>query len=116
MREAPALSIVRGLLDAGATVRAFDPVAASAFAKRLAEETAESPRFSLVGEKYDALKGADALVLITEWKEFRSSDSGVFASLLKQPVIFDGRNQYDAARLRSEGWTYFGVGRGSPLP
>ena len=115
VREAPALSIVRGLLDAGATVRAFDPVAASAFAKRLAED-GESPRFSLVAEKYDALKGADALVLITEWKEFRSPDFRRIRSLLKQPVIFDGRNQYDAARLRSEGWTYFGVGRGSPLP
>jgi UDPglucose 6-dehydrogenase len=106
---------VRGLLDAGATVRAFDPVAASAFAKRLAEDGA-SPRFSLVAEKYDALNGADALVLITEWKEFRSPDFRRIRSLLKQPVIFDGRNQYDAARLRSEGWAYFGVGRGSPLP
>ena len=115
MREAPALSIVRGLLDAGATVRAFDPVAASAFAKRLAED-GDSAGFSLVAEKYDALKGADALVLITEWKEFRSPDFRRIRSLLKQPVIFDGRNQYDAARLRSEGWTYFGVGRGSPLP
>ena len=74
MREAPALSIVRGLLDAGATVRAFDPVAATAFAGRLAEGSGDTSRFSLVAEKYEALAGADALVLITEWKEFRSPD------------------------------------------
>jgi UDPglucose 6-dehydrogenase len=114
VREAPALTIVRGLLDAGATLRAFDPVAASAFSKRLAED-GESPRFSLVADKYDALNGADALVLITEWKEFRSPDFRRIRSQLKQPIIFDGRNQYDAARLRSEGWTYFGVGRGSTV-
>jgi UDPglucose 6-dehydrogenase len=113
VREAPALSIVRGLLDAGATVRAFDPVAAGAFATRLAEDNENTTRFSLVAEKYDALTGADALVLITEWKEFRSPDFRRIRSLLKQPVIFDGRNQYDAARLRGEGWTYRGVGRGT---
>ncbi len=100
VREAPALSIVRGLLDAGATVRAFDPVAATAFAGRLAEVSGDTSRFSLVAEKYEALTGADALVLITEWKEFRSPDFRRIRSLLKQPVIFDGRNQYDAARLR----------------
>ena len=111
VREAPALDIVRGLLAAGATVRAFDPVAAQAFAQRLAQD-GPAPRFSLVADKYEALKAADALVLVTEWKEFRSPDFRRIRSLLKQPVIFDGRNQYDAARLRGEGWTYLGVGRG----
>lgn len=111
VREAPALAIVRGLLDAGATVRAFDPVAAGAFAGQLAREGPTS-RFSLAAEKYEALAGADALILVTEWKEFRSPDFRRMRGLLKQPVLFDGRNQYDAARLRSEAWEYVGVGRG----
>jgi UDPglucose 6-dehydrogenase len=113
VREAPALTIVRGLLDAGATVQAFDPVAATLFERQLVAEAGEQPRFHRAADKYAALQGADALVLITEWKEFRSPDFRRIRTLLKQPVIFDGRNQYDAARLRAEGWQYVGVGRGS---
>ncbi len=112
VREAPALAIVRGLLDAGATVRAFDPVAAEAFARSLAQG-GDAPRFSLVADKYDAAADADALLLVTEWKEFRSPDFRRLRGLLKQPLIFDGRNQYDAERLRGEGWQYVGVGRGT---
>jgi UDPglucose 6-dehydrogenase len=112
VREAPALTIVRGLLEAGATVQAFDPVAASLFERQLVQDMGRSDRFQIVADKYATLKGADALVLVTEWKEFRSPDFRKIRSLLKQPVIFDGRNQYDAARLRAEGWTYVGVGRG----
>jgi UDPglucose 6-dehydrogenase len=111
VREAPSIEVVRGLLDAGATVRAFDPVAAAAFAKRLSEERVDCSRFSVVPDKYQALEGADALLLVTEWKEFRSPDFSRMKALLKQSVIFDGRNQYDAARLLAEGWTYSGVGR-----
>jgi len=113
VREAPALTIVRGLLEAGATVRAFDPVAGRQFEKELARGNAQNTGFQLVDDRYAALSGADALVLITEWKEFRSPDFSRIRTLLKQPVIFDGRNQYDASRLRAEGWSYIGVGRGS---
>ena len=113
VREAPALTIVRGLLEAGATVRAFDPVAGSLFEKQLVNDIGRNKRFQLADDKYAALNDADALVLITEWKEFRSPDFRKIRTLLKQPVIFDGRNQYDAARLRAEGWNYVGVGRGS---
>jgi len=113
VREAPALTIVRGLLDAGAAVQAFDPVAAPLFEQQLIRDMGRCDRFRLVADKYSALNGTDALVLVTEWKEFRSPDFRKIRSLLKQPVIFDGRNQYDAARLRSEGWTYIGVGRGA---
>ena len=113
VREAPALTIVRGLLEAGATVRAFDPVAGSLFEKQLVNDIGRNKRFQLADDKYAALNDADALVLITEWKEFRSPDFRKIRTLLKQPVIFDGRNQYDAARLRAEGWNYIGVGRGS---
>ncbi len=113
VREAPALTVVRGLLEAGATVRAFDPVAGSLFERQLVNDIGHNKRFELVDDKYTALNDADALVLITEWKEFRSPDFRKIRTLLKQPVIFDGRNQYDAARLRAEGWNYIGVGRGS---
>ena len=113
VREAPALTIVRGLLEAGATVRAFDPVAGNLFEKHLVHDIGHKKQFHLADDKYAALNDADALVLITEWKEFRSPDFRKIRTLLKQPVIFDGRNQYDAARLRAEGWNYIGVGRGS---
>jgi len=112
VREAPALTIVRGLLQAGAEVKAFDPVAAVLFEQELHRDIGRNERFRVVEDKYAALDGSDALVLVTEWKEFRSPDFRKIRSLLKQPVIFDGRNQYDAARLRSEGWDYIGVGRG----
>jgi UDPglucose 6-dehydrogenase len=84
VREAPSIEVVRGLLDAGATVRAFDPVAAAAFAKRLSEERVDCSRFSVVPDKYQALEGADALLLVTEWKEFRSPDFSRMKALLKQ--------------------------------
>jgi UDPglucose 6-dehydrogenase len=113
VREAPALTIVNGLLEAGASVKAFDPVAGALFERQLPRQAQVAKRFMLVNDKYSALDGADALVLITEWKEFRSPDFRKIRALLKQPVIFDGRNQYDAERLRSEGWNYIGVGRGS---
>jgi len=113
VREAPALTIVNGLLEAGANVKAFDPVAGGLFERQLPRQGRGLERFKLVNDKYAALDGADALVLITEWKEFRSPDFRKIRSLLKQPVIFDGRNQYDAERLRSEGWNYIGVGRGT---
>ena len=113
VREAPALTIVNGLLEAGASVQAFDPVAGALFERQLPRQGRGLKRFRLVNDKYAALNGADALLLITEWKEFRSPDFRKIRARLKQPVIFDGRNQYDAERLRSEGWNYIGVGRGT---
>lgn len=107
VREAPALSTVRGLLDAGASVRAFDPVAATHFTAALGEAS----RFSVVADQYDALKGASAMLLLTEWREFRSPDFERMRAAMKQPCIFDGRNQFDPTRLRAAGWTYAGVGR-----
>ncbi|MEP6609599.1 MAG: UDP-glucose/GDP-mannose dehydrogenase family protein [Burkholderiaceae bacterium] len=112
VREAPALSTVQGLLDAGATVRAFDPFASSHFKTALKAADAERrDRFSVVGDKYDALHGASAMLLLTEWKEFRNPDFDRMRALMKTPSIFDGRNQYDPVRLRAAGWAYAGVGR-----
>lgn len=107
VREAPALVTVRGLLAAGAKVQAFDPVAASHFAAALGEEK----HFAVLGDKYEALNGASALLLMTEWKEFRNPDFVRMKRHLQSPCIFDGRNQFDPARLRAAGWTYAGVGR-----
>lgn len=111
VREAPALSTVQGLLEAGATVRAFDPVASPQFAAALSSARANAGSFTVVDDKYDALVGASAMLLLTEWREFRNPDFERMRSLMKQPRIFDGRNQFDPARLRTSGWTYAGVGR-----
>jgi UDPglucose 6-dehydrogenase len=112
VREAPAAATIAGLIEAGATVRAYDPIASEAFERSLAAAPAlMKQHLSIVDDKYDALEGASALVLITEWKEFRSPDFGRMRSLLAKPVIFDGRNQFDPSRLRADGWTYIGVGR-----
>ncbi|MDY0002924.1 MAG: UDP-glucose/GDP-mannose dehydrogenase family protein [Polyangia bacterium] len=106
VREAPALVVVRGLLEAGAEVVAFDPEANATFAEALGD-----PRVRYVTDAYEALSGADALFLCTEWQELRRPDFGRMKDALGQPVIFDGRNIYDPARLRALGFTYYGVGR-----
>lgn len=106
VREAPALVVVRGLLEAGASVVAFDPEANGSFAEALGD-----PRVRYVTDAYEALAGADALFLCTEWMELRRPDFGRIKDALAQPVVFDGRNIYDPARLRGLGFTYYGVGR-----
>jgi len=111
VREAPALSTVRGLLEAGANVRAFDPVASAQFQAALTPANDTSDRFTIVQDKYEALQGASAMLLLTEWKEFRNPDFERMRTLMAQPCIFDGRNQFDPARLRAAGWSYAAVGR-----
>ena len=105
MREAPAISIIEGLLEAGATVRAYDPEAGTT-AKRLF-----GARISLCEKSYDALSGADALAIITEWNEFREPDFEKMRSLLKTPVVFDGRNLYSPEHMRALGFRYYSIGR-----
>ncbi len=107
VREAPALPTVHGLLAAGATVRAFDPVASTHFSAMLGE----APRFGVMSDKYDAVQDASALLLMTEWKEFRNPDFKRMKRAMKSACVFDGRNQFDPERLRAAGWTYTGVGR-----
>ena len=108
MREAPALVIVRELIRLGATVSAYDPVAMSE-AKRL---LGELPGLSFCERAEQALEGADALLLVTEWKEFKSPDFDAIKSTLKQPVVFDGRNQYEPALMKVMGIEHYGIGRG----
>ena len=108
IREAPALDLIRALLDAGASVTAFDPVAAANVRKVLGD----NPAIQYVQERYEALRDADALVLVTEWPAFRKPDFERMKTLLRQPVIFDGRNQYDPTQLRRQGFTLYTMGRG----
>ncbi|CAL93693.1 UDP-glucose dehydrogenase family protein [Azoarcus olearius] len=107
MREAPSRVVLGELLGRGASVCVYDPVAMDE-ARRIFGVDA---RLSYAERPMDALEAADALVIVTEWKEFRSPDFERIRALLKQPVIFDGRNMYDPAVLRSEGIEYFGMGR-----
>jgi UDPglucose 6-dehydrogenase len=108
MREAPALTVITELLEAGANVRAFDPVA-MAEARRAVGDRAG---FTLASDAGAAVQGADALVIVTEWQEFRSPDFTWIKSTLKQPVIFDGRNLYNPELMKRHGFSYYGVGRG----
>jgi UDPglucose 6-dehydrogenase len=107
MREAPSIELIEGLVGKGAKVRAFDPVAGPV-ARRVLGQTA-----TLVERPYDALEGADALFVVTEWNEFRHPDFERMKALLRKPVVFDGRNVYSPKRMRELGFTYFGIGRPS---
>jgi UDPglucose 6-dehydrogenase len=111
MREAPSRDLLEALWAAGAKVRAYDPVAAGE-ARRIYGERAD---FVLVDDSESALDGADALAIVTEWQEFRSPDFEHMRDALTHKVIFDGRNLYDPALVRSFGLTYHGIGRGEPL-
>ena len=105
MRDAPAIAIIERLLSAGAQVRAYDPAAAPV-ARRLFDS-----RIALCDRSYDALAGADALAIVTEWNEFREPDFDKMRALLKSPIVFDGRNIYSPEHMRALGFTYFSIGR-----
>ena len=105
MRAAPSITMIEALLEAGAKVVAYDPQA-----QRSARAIFGS-RITLAGHSYDALKGADALGILTEWNEFREPDFSRMRSLMRTPVIFDGRNLFDLAQMRAHGFTYYSIGR-----
>lgn len=111
VREAPAIDLIRSLVGVGAAVQAYDPVATETARLALGSEIANSQKVSFAKHQNDVLAGASALVLVTEWKQFREPDFDRVKELLKQPVIFDGRNQYDPQVLREAGFDYFGIGR-----
>jgi len=108
MREAPSRTLMEGLWAGGATVRAYDPAARAAASVLYKNET----RLTLCDERDATLDGADALVVITEWNEFRSPDFRTIKTRLAEPVIFDGRNLYDPEYLGQLGFDYYGIGRG----
>ncbi len=111
MREASSRVLLETLWEHGATVQAFDPEAMDE-AQRIFGHRED---LRLTGTKESALHGADALVICTEWQNFRAPDFDVLKNTLKQPVIFDGRNLYDPERLNKRGFVYYGIGRGESI-
>ena len=106
MREAPALVVIDRLLEAGATVRAYDPVAANESRRRLGEE-----RVYHAASMYEAAEGADAVALITEWKQFRMPDWTLLRSAMRDNIIVDGRNILDKEEALNAGFRYYGIGK-----
>jgi len=107
MREAPSRALIAALAGRGAKVRAWDPVAIAEARKVMSGE----PALSFAASPAAALEGADALVVVTEWQEFRSPDFDAIRKALKEPLVFDGRNLYDPAVVRAAGLEYFAIGR-----
>jgi UDPglucose 6-dehydrogenase len=105
IRESAAISCIEKLLSAGFRVRAFDPEAMAEAKDRFGS------RVELGTDGYDILVGADALLILTDWQEFRTPDFDEIAARLRRPVIFDGRNLYDPAYVRKQGLEYFCIGR-----
>lgn len=109
MREASALVLMEAMIDAGAKVRAYDPVAMEQAQKEI--PVTWQDRVTLVSDQYQALENADACLLVTEWKTFRQPDFKKMKGLMKEPIIFDGRNQYDPEEVAEAGFEYHGIGR-----
>jgi UDPglucose 6-dehydrogenase len=105
MREAPAVTLIEALLEAGARVQAHDPVALDV-ARRIFGD-----RIGYHDVSYDALRDADAALIVTEWPEFKQPDFARMKALMREPVIFDGRNLYELGSMRGLGFTYYAVGR-----
>lgn len=110
MREAPAITVVTELTKRGARIKSYDPQAYEMAKRYLAHIPSDAITYE--PDMWSALDGADALILVTEWKEFRSPDFARIKSLLKEPVVYDGRNQYDPAQMRLEGIELHCIGRG----
>lgn len=110
IREAPALTLVRKCLGYGVTCRGFDPVAAENSSKEI------GPVLQITSDMYDCAKGADALVVSTDWDEFKSPDLDRLASVMRHRAVFDGRNLYRPATMASHGFHYYSVGRASVKP
>jgi UDPglucose 6-dehydrogenase len=106
MRESPALTLIDQLLDAGASVVAHDPVAIPEARRRLGD------RVAYAETSYAALEGADAVVIVTDWNEYRHPDLKRIKSTLAHPIVVDGRNLYDPAKMQTLGFTYLSIGRG----
>jgi UDPglucose 6-dehydrogenase len=105
MREAPSIALIGALLEAGAKVQAFDPEAVKVARSILGSKV------TYAAKSYDALKGADALAIITEWNEFRRPDFPRMRALMRSPVIFDGRNLFTPDQMKTHGFTYYSIGR-----
>lgn len=111
LHQAPALVLIDSLLAVGAKVQAYDPLAMDNARMHFSQEHLTDNQLILADHQYDALKDADAMVLVTEWKPFRQPDFNAMKRLMRNLVIIDGRNQYDPATLKADGFDYSGIGR-----
>ena len=111
MRQAASITIIKELTERGATITAYDPKAVKEAQTCYLKD---NDKVTYVTSKYTALNDADAMILVTEWKEFRSPDMDEIKKRLKNPIIFDGRNQYDAKDLKKHGFEYYQIGVGKP--
>lgn len=115
MREASSLVLIEEIIKRGGKVRAYDPEAMPVARQMIAAGLLSSGQVVLTEHQYDALKEADALALVTEWKPFCYPDVTAMKNTMRQRIIFDGRNQYEPARMRDAGFEYHGIGREMPL-
>ena len=107
MREAPSLVLIQKLLDAGARLKVYDPVAMHEAKRKLGDKV------EYADDQYEALIDADALFLVTEWPEFKFPNFKIIKKLMSDAVIFDGRNVYDTKEMKEEGFEYYGIGVGN---
>jgi UDPglucose 6-dehydrogenase len=112
MRDAPSVTFLEAAINAGVRIQAYDPVAMETARTALPASWFASGRLHLTENQYDAVRNADALVLVTEWKPFRYPDFSAMKRVMKRAVIIDGRNLYDPKQMTQEGFEYFGIGRG----
>jgi UDPglucose 6-dehydrogenase len=111
IRESPSVVLIERLIEAGASVKAYDPVAMENARRNMPSAWFKSGKLELVARQYDAVAGVDALALVAEWKPFRNPEFNTMKKRMRTPVIFDGRNQYDPQQVRGLGFEYFGIGR-----
>jgi UDPglucose 6-dehydrogenase len=111
MREAPSVPLLKGLINSGATVVAHDQKAIKTAKNIFPAEWLEKSKLAFADNQYEAIDGVDGLILVTEWKPFRTPDFKQMKKRMRQPVIFDGRNQYNPKLLKQYGFEYFGIGR-----
>lgn len=116
VREASSITTIELLVNAGAKVRAYDPIAIENVRRIVSPAWIEARQVAFFEEPYEVFDGADALLLVTEWREFRNPNFGLMKRKLKGHVIFDGRNQYDPADVEVLGFEYYGIGRGRSVP
>ena len=111
VRETAAIEMAKKLIGAGATIHIFDPVATENYLLEMSKYKECEGKIKSFENKYDALNGSDALITVTEWREFNTPDFSEIKSRLKKPVIFDGRNLYDTKKVLAEGFDYFAIGK-----
>lgn len=116
VRESPIIDVIDGLIERGAKIRAYDPEANGTAREYFDRRKDIKDRIRIVPKRYDAVQGANALVVGTEWSEFRSPDLEKLRRELRQPVIFDGRNLYDPESMREAGFGYYCIGRPDVIP